>query len=719
VDEVGGRAGSAVLTTAVARAQRELPGVQVLAVAFPASTPSVRDALDDLLDDCPSFGRSTASLADRTLIVALSEGSNGESYTFWGAAYSRLDDDAITGALDDAFEQGDGPALAAALDKAVDLQTATSHAGRTLAIGAGVVGGVVVLAGAGLGGVQWRRTRRRTATARAAAREAEEQASLAFVALEERHDQALLGVDALLGAMDEASEDDDPLRALRAEVESASSAALDAWASKKQALDEAPQPVEGMSSFEADRAAAEWSALQEQITAAQAGLDAAAAKVTQLESLVAGLPTDLVAQQARVSEVRAVVDQAAASGWQVAAFRATLDQALARLGEAEAAVTARRPVTAGRLRDTSRDAITQVDTEVQHLGERRDAVLARAGALEQALPAASARAAAAAGTLADLATRYVSADIDDIAGHAREATAQLAAATAAVTEVRRRAGMDVQDFAGAETTAAAAEQATTAAGELLGAVEERHARLDRLRAELPSRAAGAVEQAGAVVALVSSVGADADPSAAGRVRDAQGSVIEVQTGLSRLPTEAATEAGTSALSLDERLTAAEQALRAVEQEVTAAHQEAERARSAAQAAVDRAERALAAAEQQISAGDGLLWGSSVGDSARSGAADAGHQLSAARQDLARALQPGNAALAREVERSADAATATAEQAYASAAADIQAARERAAAQRRRRSYSGGGFGGGFRGGSSHRSSGGGGGHRRGGGGHRR
>ena len=110
-----------------------------------------------------------------------------------------------------------------------------------------------------------------------------------------------------------------------------------------------------------------------------------------------------------------------------------------------------------------------------------------------------------------------------------------------VLEKRRGLGMFV--------TAAAAEQGTTTAADLLAKVEERHARLDQLRAEPPTRAAAAVQHADAVTALVAQVGADADAAAAGQATDAAQDVRAVETGLTRLPGAGGAGGGTSALSL--------------------------------------------------------------------------------------------------------------------------------------------------------------------------
>ncbi len=719
--------GSPALAAAVGRAQSTIDA-NVVAADFTTVPSNGLDAeVQRLIDDCPSLQSPTGGRADRLLIVAVGTDAQGNLLgAYFGADLRnklapRLND--ILDAMDARLSAEDRPgALAAGLDAAVDAQTAAGP-GKALGLGLAGLAGVGVLGAGGFAAAKARRRGKERDAARAQAQRAREQASVSFVALGEERDRALLGVDAMLVGIDESSTDDDPLRAVRADVDASAEAALTAWTEAAQQEQDHPQEPETREQAEA--VAQHWGQLGVQLEAARADLVPVTDRVSVLETLVNGLPQDLDRQEQRAQDLAARLKALAAQGWKIEGLQTRLRTAGSGLQRARVAQASRRPVTAGDLRDEAVSALDDIEGEAAGLDERRAAVLARADAIEASLPEARQRAAAALGSLAQAVAAFPADDVTDLAavpGHLSRLQQQSARA---VTDVRALAGMKIQDFAGAEIAAGTGEHALGRVEELCGQVHERSDRLGSLREGLPGAVQDALDRGEGLLDRLAETGADAPAELTSDVREELPRVRSLQSALVRTTKQG----GVGLLGLAGRLAESEAQLAATEADLTESTAQAEALRQDARDAVERARRSVLAAEQTIEAGDGMFR-QVVGDASRSAVARGRELYTQAQVALPDVLLVGQAHRAQDVTRTAKQATAEADRGRQTAEEDLQREQERRAQASRRRSYgygyggggfSGGGFGGGrsrgggFGGGGS-RGSGGGGGSRRSGGG---
>ena len=702
------------LDAAIVQTRAEIGAVVVIATFDRVPGGDLDAAVDRLIEDCPALQRPNGAggRADRLLVLALSTGDR-VSGMYFGSDYNETlgpDDaqDRVLSEIEDGFsDQRTTEGFTSALGEVrAIVQDEGFPTGRVV----GGVAGLAALGGLGYGGLRLRRRQQETSAARTAAAQAAEQASVRFVELDQELGRTLLGVDAMLAGIDESSTDDDELRVLRADVVTSTEAALTAWTGAQQAQQERPEPVTGMSAERARTAKRDSAALLGLLDDGVARLQPVAERVRSMEGLVAGLPADLSGRKAEVGRARQALADAAAQGWHVAALGARIDTAEQQLQQARGDLDAHRPVTAGAARDRAAAGLEAVAQETAQLPARREAVLARAGALEGGLPGARARTEVAAATLTALAADFADQDSADVRGSSVTAHGLLDEVTASVPEIRRLGSMAVQDFGAAEQAADTAEAAAAQAAGLLEAVETRQTRLVRLRAELPARTATAIARARELGRLLVDIGADGDRTAPGRALTAGQRARTVETTLS-MP-------GRPLLAMDERLRGAEDDLALVETEARRAHEQEEQVRTQAQQGVEAVRRSVSDADAVLSRGGGVSAGAH--DRGRS-ASDA---LRRAEELLAEALVVGGGVAAREVVRLAGQAAQDADAARRTAEEDLERERraredeERRRRVSRRSSYSGG-SGGSRRsgGGGSRRSSGGG--SRRSGGGSRR
>ncbi len=712
--------GSPALADAVGRAQSTLDATVVAADFGTVPSNGLDAEVQRLINDCPSLQSPFGGRADRLLVVAVGTDAQGDLLGAYfgpdltGKLSPRLNDiqDAVDARL---LAKDRAGALAAGLDAAVDAQTAAGP-GKALGLGLAGLAGVGILGAGGLAAAKARRRAKERDAARAQAQQAREQASVSFVALGEERDRALLGVDAMLVGIDESSTDDDPLRAVRADVDASTEAALTAWTQAAQ--QEQVHPQEAETSEEAEAVTRHWQQLGEQLEAARGALVPVTDRVTALETLVAGLPGDLQAQDERTQQLAVRLKERAGQGWQVDGLQTRLRTAGSGLQRARTAQASRRPVTAGDLRDEAVTALDAIEGEADGLDERRAAVLARADAIEAALPEARQRAAAALSSLAQTVAAFPADDVTDLAavpGHLSRLQQQ---AVRAVADVRAQAGMKTQDFAGAEVAAGAGEQVLARVSELCAQVRERADRLGSLRAGLPDAVQGALDQGESLLARLAQNGVDVPAELTCDVREELPRVRALQGALVRTTKQG----GVGLLGLVGRLQESVAQLDATEADLTESTAQAEALRQEARDAVERARRSVLAAEQTVGAGDGMFR-EVVGDASRSAVARGRELYTQAQVALPDVLLVGQAHRAQDVTRTARQAAAEADRGRQTAEEDLQREQERRAQATRRRSYGygygGGGFSGGGFGGGRSRGGGFGGGRSGGGGGSRR